>query len=75
MSTDLYLQSRPDPAGEAHNPAMPEPGRVEGTEAPVDLTATHRRAWHAPQLTQIEIKRTMNASGPGSDSNFPSFVA
>jgi hypothetical protein len=67
MSTDLHLLSQADPAVGAPSRAAVYQGRVEGAEPAADLTATQRLAWHAPQLTHIEIKRTMLGTSAGND--------
>lgn len=68
MNADLYNYPHDGPAVDPHSRLAAMPGEVEGSEEQADPTATNRRRWHAPQLTEIEIKRTMASSGPGTDS-------
>lgn len=68
MNSDPNVQSQADPGTEVPDSPTFDPGQIEGAEPQAAPTAAHRRDWHAPQLTRIEIKRTMASSGAGSDS-------
>lgn len=68
MNNDPNVQLQADPGAEVPGRPTFDPGQVKGAEPQADSTTAHGRDWHAPQLTRIEIKRTMASSGGGSDS-------
>jgi hypothetical protein len=41
---------------------------LEAADAGRDAQQEAKPAWHAPVITRIDIKRTMNLKGSGSDS-------
>jgi hypothetical protein len=70
MSARVNSQSHVDPALDADGRAAADPGRTEGI-VPSDPAASPHHAWHRPQLTHIEIKRTMLGSGAFTDGEIP----